>query len=66
MKIDELKLGDKVYDSWYPDWGIGEVVKLFKTTVHIMFPPERGKTIYDKAHVRYLERSKDFFKRKLL
>ncbi len=65
MKFDDIKVGNKVYDSWYPDWGIGEVVKLFKTTVHIEFG-NRGKSIYDKAHVQFLGRSKDFYKRKLL
>lgn len=65
MKIDELKVGDKVYDSWYPDWGIGEVIKILKTVIYIEFT-QRGECKYDKGHVRFLERSQDFFKRKLL
>lgn len=63
MKIEDLKVGDKVYDGWYAEeWGVGTVTKLFKTTVHIEFT-ERGMTIYDKAHVQYLETKEDYFKR---
>jgi len=65
MKIDDIKLGDEVYDGWYPEWGIGKVIKVYKTTVWIRFPKDgRDRCIYDKAHVRYLERKEDFFKEK--
>lgn len=62
MKIDDLQVGDEVYDSWYPDWGIGTVTKVLKTVVYIDFTV-RGPEKYDKEHVRYLETKEDFFRR---
>ena len=61
MKIDNLKLDDEVFDGWYPDWGLGKVVKVYKTTVHIYYP-KLEEFIYDKQHVKYLEATEDFFK----
>lgn len=65
MKIDEIKVRDKVFDGWYPENGIGKVIKVHKTTVWIQFPKvNRERCIYDKAHVKYLETKGDFFKQK--
>jgi len=55
MKIEDLKVGMTVLDSWYPDWGYGEVVKVLKTVVYINFT-FRGKEKYDKSHVKWLEK----------
>lgn len=48
-----MKVGQKVYDRWWPWWGIGKVTKVFKTRVRVEFP---NKTLtYDKAHLQFLE-----------
>lgn len=56
--MKKFKVGDKVWDSWWP-WRKGKVVKVLKTRVHIHF----DKTIwdyasgiwnYDKAHFSFL------------
>lgn len=56
MKINELKIGDTVLDSWYHDWGIGTVTKVLKTVVYIDFTV-RGKEKYDGSHVKFLKRT---------
>jgi hypothetical protein len=55
MKIDNIKVGIKVMDEWYPDWGVGIVTKVLKTVVYIDYSI-RGETKYDKSHVRWLEK----------
>ena len=58
VSIDDLKVGMKVRDSWYPDWGVGTVTKVLKTVVYIDFTI-RGPEKYDKAHVKFLEHESD-------
>ena len=58
MKINELKVGMKVYDRWYLDWGTGVVDKVLKTVVFIKFPYPKGFMKYDAAHTMFLARSK--------
>lgn len=56
--FDELKVGDTVYDSWYPERGYGEIIKVYKTTIHVDWgrgPGDLGK-IYDKQHVNHFLR----------
>jgi hypothetical protein len=58
MKITELKVGQRVSDSWYPDWGIGKVEKILTTRVWINFPYPKGYMKYDEAHVQFLQKEK--------
>lgn len=58
MKPELLAVGHRVQDRWYPDWGVGTVVKLTKTRVHIRFPGHVNRQtytdvcVYDHAHIR--------------
>lgn len=54
MKFDELKVGLKVADRWFPQWGMGKVTILLKTRVVVKYPD--GDTTYDKEHVKFLEK----------
>jgi hypothetical protein len=56
MKFADLKKGQKVFDSWYPNWGTGTVDKILKTHVFVNFPYPKGFMKYDKAHVQFLSR----------
>jgi len=58
MKITELKVGMRVYDRWYLDWGIGVVDKVMKTKVFIKFPYPKGMMKYDEDHTQFLARDK--------
>lgn len=60
MKIQDLKVRQKVVDRWYsnPDligtdryWGVGIVKKITKTRVYIKFENE-GLVTFDHPHVR--------------
>lgn len=54
MKLSELKIGLKVFDTWFADWGVGVVDKVLKTRVFIKFPYPKGMMKYDVAHIRFL------------
>lgn len=59
MKIEDMKVGMRVFDTWFSfggtaPWGSGEVTKVLKTRVHIQFHPYI-KQVYDKAHLQFLE-----------
>lgn len=56
MKIDDLKVGDKVRDTWFNSWwGEGTVVEVLKTRVKIDFSI-KGMLTFDLSHLRYLEK----------
>jgi hypothetical protein len=56
MKFKDLKIGMKVEDRWYPEWGVGTVLKVLKTRAHILFERVNSERYsYDKAHVQFLE-----------
>lgn len=56
MKITELKVKDKVKDTWFHDkWGTGTVKKVLKTRVHIDFTLE-GLVVFDEPHLQFLEK----------
>jgi hypothetical protein len=54
MRFNELKVGQKVSDSWFPSWGTGKVTILLKTRVMIKF--RNANITYDKGHVQFLSR----------
>lgn len=54
MRLDEFKLGLKVRDRWYPDWGLGTVQRVLKTRVKISFGGELRT--YDRDHLQFLEK----------
>lgn len=56
MKFNTLKIGEKVSDRWFGEWGTGKVVKLLKTRVYILFQGATVPTVYDKAHVQFLQK----------
>lgn len=58
MKMTELKVGMKVFDRWYLDWGTGVVDKVLATRVFVKFPYPKAMMKYDSAHVQYLVRTK--------
>lgn len=56
LKFKDLKRNMKVKDSYYSDspissdrWGVGTVVKVLKTRVHINFTM-KGLVVFDVAH----------------
>ena len=55
MKFDDIKIGTKVVDRWFWDWGKGIITKKLKTVCHINFSNE-GLVIFDKSHCQFLER----------
>ncbi len=57
MKITELKVGMKVYDTWYPSWGTGVVDKILKTRAFINFPYPKNMMKYDEEHTQFLAKS---------
>ena len=54
MKPEYLKHNMKVFDSWYPDWGIGKVKKILKTRCYIQFAI-KGEMMYDREHYKFLK-----------
>ena len=54
MKINELEVGMKVADSWFPNWGNGKVITVLKTVVYIEYP-NHGTIKYDRSHVQFHE-----------
>ena len=48
-----FKVGNKVFDIWW-SYKIGKVVRVTKSSVHIMFP-ENDKLIYDNSHFKFLK-----------
>lgn len=53
MKFNQIKIGTKVIDRWWPNWGTGVVKDIVNTTIIIQFPNK--DLAYDKAHVQFLE-----------
>lgn len=45
--------GDKVYDRWWP-WRVGTITRMTKTRCTVKFEFETW--VYDKAHMRFLEK----------
>ena len=65
MKFSELKVGQKIEDTWYnsdskDDWGIGRVVEVLKTLFRVQFSnknannTEDGLVTYSKSHARFV------------
>jgi len=59
MKIEDMKVGMRIFDTWFSfhgrdPWGVGKVTKILKTRVHIEFHPY-NKLVYDIAHLQFLE-----------
>lgn len=58
MKHEEMKVGQRVTDSWFPHWGVGKVIKVMKTRVRIVFKDnfdtEDEPTVYDRPHLQFL------------
>jgi hypothetical protein len=55
MKITELHEGDKVKDRWFKEWGIGTILKVLKTQVHISWSDGKRRD-FDKQHTQFLEK----------
>jgi len=53
MKINELEVGMKVQDTWFPNWGVGVVTLVLKTRVIVKFSFE--DRTYDKNHTQFLK-----------
>jgi len=59
MKIENIKVKMRVFDTWFSyhgrePWGSGIVTKVLKTRVHIEFHPY-NKQVYDKPHLQFLK-----------
>lgn len=52
-----FKKGDKVYDRWYPYWGIGIVKSILKTRIKVEFSSSEVLT-YDIPHLKFLAKEK--------
>ena len=56
--MEIAKVGDKVIDRWFEDWGIGTVKKKLKTRLHIDFPLKNNSlTVFDTAHLQFLKKT---------
>ena len=53
MTKHQLKIGLKVVDRWFPEYGIGEIKVILKTRVKIQFPDEIRT--YDFVHLYFLD-----------
>lgn len=51
--MDTLKVGDKVIDIWYKEWGVGTCIAKTKRLWSIDFEnkPHNNPIKYDKLHV---------------
>jgi hypothetical protein len=62
MKQSEIKKDVCVKDRWWPEWGIGKIIKKLKTRCYIQFSTaysNNGKIlIYDKDHYQFLQKVK--------
>lgn len=56
MKKEDIKVGTKVIDRWYKEYGIGEVIDVKKTQFTIAFPEKN--IIYDFLHTQFLNKVK--------
>jgi hypothetical protein len=54
MKATELKVGQRVLDTWFPEWGTAKVVKVLKTRVYLDFGT--NVLVYDKGHFQFLKK----------
>jgi hypothetical protein len=53
VKREDLRVGQRVADRWFLEWGVGVVERVLKTRVKIRFPSETRT--YDLAHLQFLE-----------
>jgi hypothetical protein len=51
----ELKVGDRVEDTWYPLLGVAVVESKGKWSVRLKWPDRT--LVYDRAHCRFLKRA---------
>lgn len=58
MKISKIKIGNKVYDRWYQDWGTGKIVKVLKTRIKIKFDNHEEIMTYDFPHAELFLKKK--------
>jgi hypothetical protein len=56
MKYTELKVGLKVKDRWFPEFGTGKITKVLKTYTQVKFANTAVNVTYDKGHVQFLDR----------
>lgn len=62
LRIEDIRRGDKVLDSWWMYWGAGTVIKVLKTRVHVRWWKDEEPIIYDKQHAeQFLIITKDSF-----
>jgi hypothetical protein len=58
MKIEDCKVGMKVKDRWFLDYGVGTITKVLKTRIHVVFPNysdiKDEICTYDKAHIQFM------------
>ena len=60
MKINDIKIGQKVEDYYCEEIHKGKIVKKLKTVVYIQF---NGLVVkYDKAHLQFLRKIKEYRK----
>lgn len=57
MILTMLNMNDKVKDTWFQEWGVGVVVKAFKTVCYINFS-NKGVVKYDNPHLKFLKKIK--------
>jgi len=48
-----LKINQKVKDSWFKEWGRGVCIKALKTRWHILFTDGEVR-VYDTSHLQFL------------
>lgn len=65
MKHEECRVGVRVTDAWFPDWGVGRIVEVLKTRVKIRYDMDEGgpPITYDTAHIQFLRRKQKLKKR---
>lgn len=71
MKLNELKIGMKIVDTWYSKkdhkdyWGIGTVQKILKNRVIVNFS-NKGIIKYDYMHIRNFTKKFDLRKKEAI
>jgi hypothetical protein len=59
-KLNKFKIGDKVYDRWWPEHK-GEITAVLKTRLKVYFYSDlhyRKDWTYDIPHTQFLEKTK--------
>jgi len=55
--LKNLRKYQKVTDTWFTEWGVGNCIKALKTRWHIKWSDGEVR-VFDKSHLQFLELKK--------